>query len=72
MCTAQSMKVLRKLHVNVKYNSHGGIHKLFVVDGIRPNFMGRNWLYYLQLDWLSLGVAPVTKTSKVLFEMLTT
>ena len=69
--TAQPMKVLGELHVNVKYDNYDGIHKPFVVEGSGPNLMGRNWLHYICLDWQSLGVAAVTENSKVLGDMLT-
>jgi len=65
--TAQPMKVLGELHVNVKYGKHDGIHKLFVVEGLGPNLMGRNWLFYVQL---SLGISSVTENSNVLHDML--
>jgi len=68
--TAQPMKVLRELHVNVKYGKYDGIHKLFVVEGSGPNLMGRNWLYYIQLDWQNLGISAVTKSPIVLCNML--
>ena len=54
--TVQPMKVLGELHVNVKYGTHDGIHELFVVEGSGPNLMGRSWLFYIQLDWQSLGI----------------
>jgi len=69
--TAQPMKVLGELHVNVKYGKYDGIHKLFVVEGSGPNLMGRNWLYYIQLDWQSLGISAVTENPTILRNMLT-
>ena len=61
------MKGLGELHVNVKYDR---MHKLFVVEGSGPNWMGRNRLHYVQLEWQSLGISAVTENSTVLHDML--
>ena len=49
--TADPIQVLRRLRVKVKYKSYVGWHDLYVVEGVGPSLLGRDWLTKVKLDW---------------------
>jgi len=48
--TAEPMKVIGKMVVQVKYGEYEGALKLYVVEGAGPTLMGLNWLQQIHLD----------------------
>ena len=67
---AESISVVGKREVQVKYRSYSGTHTLYVVQGEGPTLLGRDWLQHIQLDWKSLGVAHVARKPATLSEVL--
>ena len=57
--TEEPMSVLGEMQVDVTYQQSTHVLTLYVVQGIGPTLLGRNWLQYIRLDWRSLGIATV-------------
>ena len=49
--TAVPIQVLGRLRVKVRYKSYVGWHDLYVVEGVGPSLLGRDWLTKVKLDW---------------------
>ncbi|XP_019858297.1 PREDICTED: uncharacterized protein K02A2.6-like isoform X2 [Amphimedon queenslandica] len=63
--TAQSIKVLGKCQVTVKYGVQEKSLVVIVVAGKRPCLFGRNWLKHIVLDWSSISHVSLAEKQKV-------
>ena len=52
--TDESIRVLGELPVTVRYQGQEEQLVLFVVEGMGPSLLGRNWLSRLKIDWKSV------------------
>lgn len=63
--TGDTIQVLGKAMVDVKYNDQNEQLILYVVAGEGPNLFGRNWLEQIKLEWHNLfSVYNIHATSK--------
>ena len=60
--TLEPMTVLGQISVQVKYGEQGHSLPLTVVAGKGPSLLGRNWMYQIQLDWKTIGLATLNNS----------
>lgn len=52
--TAQPIKLVGQMTVQVRYQGYVGQHILYVVSGQGPSLLGRDWLSHIRLNWASI------------------
>jgi hypothetical protein len=52
--TAEPIRVMGKINVQVKYKGYVGNHDLHIIEGNGPTLLGRDWLSRIQIDWASI------------------
>ena len=52
--TAEPIRVVGQINVQVNYKGYVGNHDLHVVEGNGPTLLGRDWLSRIQIDWASI------------------
>lgn len=70
--TSESIPMVGKLHVTVRYGSQQKRLTLYVVKGEAPCLLGREWLRSIRLDWKTIGMAMVDESTRGLDELLET
>ena len=60
--TLEPMTILGQISVQVKYGEQGHSLPLTVVAGKGPSLLGRNWMYQIQLDWKTIGLATLNNS----------
>ena len=61
--TGERMPLAGEIKAKVKYGEQRAVLTLFVVEGVGPNLLGRDWLQKIRLDWKSVCV--ITSNHKV-------
>lgn len=67
--TAETIPVLGRMEVQVKYGEYTGHHKLYVVRGKGPPLLGRDWLKHLRLDWASVRMLSASRNTQIVEEL---
>ncbi len=62
--TGERVKVLGKVTVPVQYGAQEYKLTTLVVEGARPNLLGRDWLAHIRLDWKALFRVEAVSDSK--------
>ena len=65
----QPLQVLGQLTVDVSYHSQQGSYTLYVVKGLGPNLLGRDWLKHIRLDWKGI-VMSVNQINSLSYQSL--